>query len=219
MPRGVPNIFRSTDQRRQILAALATHGPMGWADVAQHVSLSLEAVRSALWRMQSARHQTNGIALVHIHSWARSHGPTSPWTPVFALGPGDNAPRPGKTQRPMRGRKTRRDDVIRALQELRHATVAEVAKYAGIPDATAWKHVKDLRLEGKLHIYAWKRSTGTRGAMARRWALGPGEDRPAPHVLSVAERNRTYNRRSGRSKQLRQGVSRAFNPWAGLVSV
>lgn len=209
MPSGSPATFRTTAQRKRVLEALASYGPMGWAKIASVIGEDVVPVRSLLCRMIEA---VGTVRPVHIHRWERAHGPFSPWTPVFRIGDGIDERKPGRRKRP--GRPTRRGDVVKALQELGPSTTQTIADYAGMEYSSVWEHLNDMHKLGTIHIHSWKRSTVTKGAMARRWMIGHGEDAPKPEKLTRAETSRRHYEKKRKEHGERP---KGFNPWAGLA--
>lgn len=75
--------------RNAIIKTLQEEGPMTAADIADHLEMEKERVSGAIVLM---RH--HGTKFLHIVNYKRQRGNGGREAPVYALGPGKDAPRP-----------------------------------------------------------------------------------------------------------------------------
>lgn len=75
--------------RNAIIKTLQEEGPMTAADIADHLEMDKERVSGAIVLMRQ-----HGTKFLHIVNYKRQRGNGGREAPVYALGPGKDAPRP-----------------------------------------------------------------------------------------------------------------------------
>lgn len=152
----------------------------------------------AAYRWVMAMHQ---LGRVHVASWLEL--PRRPLLPVFAVGPGPDAPPPSERANgrpvercvlPMR-RLTKEliafEHLLRALEV--QATRAEVVEATGLDDTTARDGLRALHRLQLAHVAGWYiRPQG--GALLAIYLLGPGRDAPQRRQKPTA-RDRSFRQR------------------------
>lgn len=159
-------------------------------------------VRRLMLRMRSQE-------LAHILRW-EPVAPRRPRQPVWAAGPGDDAPYPtaslnyiGRTSAPKTGVElTIFAHFWHALADRKHTT-PQLAELTGWSPPTVQSLIRHCRKIKLVRVSEWERRVGLGGAPKPYFELGSEADAPRPALLSYGELSRLRRARQRASDPMR----------------
>jgi hypothetical protein len=165
---------------------------------------SAQSVREVLWGMRD-------LGLVHVRSWSPHPSPRScVMTPVFAFGPGDDAPYPVPCNRVpgqpagkwVRAELTHFATIVRELRT--GATRTEICERCGTMHHNLAPLLREMRALSLARVCEWNFRESGAGQPAEVWKLGHGKEAQRPAPMSKEERQLRYRtRRRAKTATLR----------------
>lgn len=190
-----PPLLKNSPAMRRILASLQT-GDLSAIEISIRAHVAITTLTDGC-HLKAMREQGH----IHICEWRRPNA-EGRLAPIYRAGPGTDAPQPNAPG-------TGKAAILRALQT-DHLTAAAMTERFKVSSKTVWRHLKELHAAREVHICGYRKE-GASTVYAAVYAIGEGEDAPAPE-----ER---YTRRV-RAEQAKAGTAspRALT-LAGLLGV
>jgi hypothetical protein len=168
----------ATPAMQRILDLLRTRSPLSPREIAKYAFIAITTLEGGgyLKKMKS-------LGLIHIDGWLKSHNGFT--TPLYAIGPKDDCPRP-------KFRSVDRDSqgmakIVSVLRKHDKLDYRELARLAEVSVNTIKNsgYMTALLEQKRIHISGWKRSS--RGHLNPIYSVGGDKNVPKPALLTRQE--------------------------------